>query len=144
MAPPKKNPLPYQPPKGGRLRNTELAGFFKPEKAGDAVHGVLGHRIETKGQDGRPNIFYTLRLADVAENAAAESSGPLVTKHGKPVEPETDMLIGVGGKVAVARLDELEQGAPVSIYFAGMGEAKRGQSAPKLYHVYDYPAGEGD
>jgi hypothetical protein len=135
MAPPKEATI--RAPKGYREVSTGIEGFWKPTKRGETISGIVGHRIEVKGSDGRPNVFFTFKLAD-------DTSGPIEDSNGKPVESDGGMNVGVGGRVLQTFLAEHE-GQPVILVFKGMGAAKKGQNAPKLYACFERtPEGEPD
>jgi len=123
-----KAKLPYTPPKGYKKVETGINGFFKPKKPGDFVSGIVGHRVEVQGKDGL-NVFYTFVLAD-------DTSGPIVDNEDKPVESDGGLNIGVGGKTLLTFL-EAHVGQKVAVYFTGMGKAKKGRNAPKLYDCYE-------
>ena len=116
-------------PPGYRKVETRIQGFFKPKKPGDFIEGVVGHRAESQGADGKPNVYFTFRLADDQCTCIADSEG-------KPMKTDGGMLVGVGGKTLATFLEEHE-GQAVYIVYKGLGVAKRGQNAPKLYDTYE-------
>jgi hypothetical protein len=116
-------------PAGYRKVETRIQGFFKAKKPGDFVEGVVGHRTESPGADGKPNVFYTFRLADDQSTAIRDGDD-------KPVKADGGMLIGIGGKTLLSFLEEHE-GQAVFIVYKGLGTAKKGQNAPKLYDTYE-------
>jgi hypothetical protein len=116
-------------PKGFKKVETGLGGFWKPTKEGQHVQGIIGHAVETKGVDGKPNVFYTFRLLD-------EKSGPIVNANGKPLKTYEGMLIGIGGKTLLTFFAD-RLGKEVYIEYQGLGVAKRGQNAPKLYDTFE-------
>lgn len=106
-----------------------IAGFWKPTKEGEGLQGVVGHTVETKGVDGRPNVFVMLRLT-------REDSGPIVTGNGRVVKSTVGMNVGVGGKMLLNFLSE-RTGHEVALVYRGLGDPKRGMNPPKLYDTYD-------
>jgi hypothetical protein len=116
-------------PKGFRKVETGISGVWKPKVPGQFIVGIVGHAVETKGNDGRANVYYTFKLAD-------DTSGPIETADEKPVESEAGLNIGVGGKTLQTFLAD-HVGQPVWIAFRGMGTAKKGQNAPKLYDAFE-------
>jgi hypothetical protein len=116
-------------PKGFKKVETGISGFWKPTKAGHSLQGVVGHAVETKGADGKPNTFYMLRLK-------TDDSGPIATGAGKVVRAVEGMVVGVGGRTLQTFLGE-RIGQEVFLEYKGLGDAKRGQSAPKLYDCYE-------
>lgn len=116
-------------PAGYRKVETRIQGFFKPKKPGDFIEGVVGHRAESQGADGKPNVYFTFRLAD-DQCTCIESS------DGKKLKADGGMLVGVGGKTLATFLEEHE-GQAVYIVYKGLGVPKRGQNAPKLYDTYE-------
>lgn len=127
MASPKNNA-----PKGFKQVDNSLSGFWKPSKAGQHLQGVVRHMIESKNalnSNGKPNQFYAIRLT-------SPDSGPIIDNHEKDVTPEEGMLIGVGGAVLLNFLAE-RVGKEVYLVYKGLGKAKKGQSAPKMYETYE-------
>lgn len=116
-------------PAGYRKVETRITGFFKPKKAGDFIEGVVGHRAESQGADGKPNIYFTFRLAD-------DQCTCIETGNGQKVKADGGMLVGVGGRTLATFLEEHE-GQAVYIVYKGLGEAKKGRNAPKLYDTYE-------
>jgi|HubBroStandDraft_2_1064218.scaffolds.fasta_scaffold00423_20 hypothetical protein len=119
----------FETPKGFRKVETGIAGFWKPTSPGQFIVGIVGHAVETKGTDGRPNVYFTFKLAD-------DTSGPIETGDGKVVESEAGLNIGVGGKTLQTFLQD-HVGQPVWIAFRGLGAPKKGQNAPKLYDAFE-------
>jgi hypothetical protein len=116
-------------PTGYRKVETRINGFWKPKKAGDFLEGVVGHRVEAPGVDGKPNSYYTFRLAD-------DQCQSLETQEGKRLQADGGMLVGVGGKTLLTFLEEHE-GKAVYLIYKGLGVAKKGQNAPKLYDTFE-------
>lgn len=121
-------------PKGFKKVETAIAGFWKPAKVGQSLQGVVGHQVETKGADGKANVYFVVRLT-------SEESGPIARNSdgkggGKAVKPAIGMLVGVGGRTLQTFLKERE-GREVFLSYAGLGEAKRGQNPPKLYETFE-------
>ncbi|HZZ54771.1 MAG TPA: hypothetical protein VFE26_10865 [Trebonia sp.] len=121
-------------PAGYRKVETRITGFFKPDKAGEYIEGVVGHRAESPGSDGKPNVYYTFRCADDQCTGVKDADN-------KAMRTEGGQLIGVGGKTLLTFLEEHE-GQAVYIVYKGLGKAKKGQNAPKTYDTYE--KGEGD
>lgn len=119
-------------PAGFTKVETHLAGFWKPEIAGQSVQGIVGEAVDVKGKDDKINTFYTLRLT--------EHGGPIKTADDKKVEPEAGMMIGVGGKMLLIFLRGRE-GREVYITYTGLGPKKPGQNAPKMFDTFER---EGD
>lgn len=105
-----------------------LSGFWKPTEQGHGIQGIVGPAIESKGADGRPNIFHTIRIT-------VPESGPIVGAGDKPVETELGALVGVGGRTVQAFLASNE-GKEVALVYKGLGRAKPGRNAPKLYETF--------
>ena len=125
-------------PKGFKKVETGMAGFWKPTKAGQHIRGIVGEAIETAGipvkdaegkmVPGKPNTFHTLRVLD-------EKSGPVQDSKEKALKVYEGMRVGIGGRVLQNFLTEY-QGKEVYLEYKGLGVAKKGQSAPKLFDVY--------
>lgn len=116
-------------PKGFKKVETGISGFWKPTKGGShSVQGVVGHAVETKGADDKPNTFYMLRLT-------TDEGGPIVTGQNKPVKMRVGMVVGIGGRTLQTFLHE-NMGREVYLEYRGLGEAKKGQSAPKLFDTF--------
>jgi hypothetical protein len=105
-----------------------LNGFWKPKTEGDGIQGVVGPLVASKGADGKENNFFTLRIT-------VESSGPIVAAGDKPVETETGLLVGIGGRTIAAFL-AANEGKEVALVYRGLGRAKPGRNPPKLYDTY--------
>ena len=118
-----------QGPAGYRKVETRIQGFFKPKKAGDFIEGIVGQRSESAGSDGKPNVYYTFRLAD-------DQCQSIENGEGKKLAADGGMLVGVGGKTLATFLEE-HIGQAVYIVYKGLGVAKKGQNAPKLYDTYE-------
>lgn len=116
------------PPSRFRKVETSLAGFWKPEGAGECLQGIVGPAIEVTTANGL-NKFFTLRLT-------ATEGGPIESADDKAVKPELGMIVGVGGKMLAMFLSERE-GKEVLLTYRGRGKAKPGQSAPKLFDTYE-------
>jgi hypothetical protein len=113
---------------GFKKVDNSLNGFWKPSAKGEGLQGVVTTRIEGKGADGNPNVFYALRITNA-------ESGPIVGGDDKPIGVEPGMLVGVGGRTLHSFLGE-NMGREVALVFQGLGRAKRGRNAPKLYECY--------
>jgi len=132
MAPPKASTK-VKAPAGYREVDNALNGFWKPRSPGDFIEGIVGHRIDAV-VNGKPSVFFSFKLADDTCDCI-ESAG------GKKVAPDAGMLVGIGGATLRTFLEE-RSGKAVYIVFKGMGNAKPGQSAPKLYATFEQ--GESD
>ena len=88
--------------------------FWKPEKNGDELQGIL--------REVRPSAMYgtTYILEDKEE-----------VLHGTPSHT-----------VLQAKMDRVPVGSEVCITYLGLGDAKPGMSAPKLYTVEYIPPAE--
>lgn len=121
-------------PEGFRKIETHLMGFWKPEKAGQTVQGIVGEAVERIGLDGKPNTFYSITLT-------TDDAAPIKTREdGKTIAVTAGQMIGVGGKMLLVFLRGRE-GKEVYLRYSGLGPAKRGQNAPKLFDTYER---EGD
>ncbi len=116
-------------PGGFRKVDTHLAGFWKPEIAGQSVQGLVGEAIEVQGVDGKVNTFYSLTLT-------TNDGGPVVGKDGKKIEIGQGMMIGVGGKMLLIFLRGRE-GKEVYLTYTGLGPKKPGQNAPKMFDTFE-------
>jgi hypothetical protein len=116
-------------PEGYTKVETRIQGFFKPKAPGDFIEGVVGHRAEGPGADGKPNVYYTFRLADDQCRSIRDGDDKVVKVDG-------GMLVGIGGKTLLTFLEEHE-GKAVYIVYKGLGVAKKGQNAPKTYDTYE-------
>jgi hypothetical protein len=116
-------------PPGYRKVETRIGGFWKPKKKGDFIEGVVGHRVSTQGIDGKENSYYTFRLAD-------DQCTSLESSDGKHLAADGGALVGIGGKTLLTFLEEHE-GRAVYIVYKGLGIAKKGQNAPKLYDTFE-------
>jgi hypothetical protein len=126
-------------PAGFSEVNNALAGFWKPTVDGQWLQGIVGHMIEGKGQEGgKPNRFFAVRITN-------PESAPIMSADDKPVALEGGELVGVGGAILVSFLAE-RVGSEVYLVYKGLGRAKRGQNAPKLYATYakDYDPETGE
>lgn len=137
---PKKRSL--NVPAGFSEIDNSLAGFWKPTQAGQSLQGIVGHMIEgknTQNASGKPNMFFAVRITD------PYVSGPIMDAGDKPVQIDGGELVGVGGAVLVSFLSE-RVGQEVFLVYKGLGRAKRGQNAPKLYSTYakDHDAETGE
>jgi hypothetical protein len=125
----------YEPeaPEGYSEVKTNIQGFWKPETPGDWVEGIVGERIEGKGADGKANVYYSLRLADDSVHGPfmRTDEGGKSTK----VEAEAGLLVGVSGATLRAFMAG-QIGKPVYLIYKGMGKAKPGQSAPRLFATF--------
>src|SRR5262245_5602056 len=115
-------------PQGFTKVETTMAGFWKPEIVGQSVQGTVGEAIEVAGPDGRTNTFYSFTLT-------SSEGGPIVGKDNKKVPTVAGQMVGLGGKMLLIFLRGRE-GKEVYITYAGLGPAKSGQSAPKLFETY--------
>jgi hypothetical protein len=120
--------LAYKPPTGMRKVDTGIAGFWKPKDPGDTISGIVGHKV-VGTYKGKPNVYFTFKLAD-------DTSGPIETSDGKNVPADAGMNIGVGGAALQTFLSD-HVGQAVALFFTGMGTAKKGQNAPRLYDCYE-------
>jgi len=121
----------FSVPKGFKKVDNGIAGFWKPTKEGEGLQGIVGHMVETPGADGKPNRFFTVRVT-------TEESGPIVSNTGRVVKTEVGTLVGVGGRVLANFLGERAgSGREVVLVYKGLGKAKTGRNAPKLYETYD-------
>ena len=122
-------------PDGFRKVETNLAGFWKPEVAGQYVQGYVGEAVERVGLDGKTNVFYSLTLT-------TSDAGPVVPKGSKKaIEVSEGQMIGVGGKMLLIFLRGRE-GKEVYISYTGLGPAKSGQNAPKMFDTYERDSDE--
>ena len=119
-------------PEGFRKIETHLAGFWKPEIAGQSIQGVVGEAVEVQGTDGKSNVFYSLTLT-------SDQGGPIVGKDGKKIPTVPAQMIGVGGKMLLIFLRGRE-GKEVYITYTGLGPKKAGQNAPKLFDTFERDA----
>lgn len=119
-------------PAGFRKIETHLAGFWKPEIAGQAVQGIVGEAVEVQGADGKLNTFYSLTLT-------TNDAGPIKGKDGKKVDVGEGQMIGVGGKMLLIFLRGRE-GKEVYLSYTGLGPARTGQSAPKMFDTFEKEA----
>ena len=133
MATKKANQL-VPAPRGFRKVETHLAGFWKPEHAGQSIQGIVGEAVEVKGKDDKINTFYTLKLTSI-------EGGPIRTADDKPVEMSEGMMIGIGGKMLLIFLRGRE-GKEVYLTYAGLGPKKPGQNAPKLFNTFERESDE--
>lgn len=121
-------------PKGYRKVELRLSGFWKPEKPGDWIEGIVGERIEGKGHDGKENVYYSFIVA------SDDVKGPFERKDEKgmtqKVPAEAGLRVGISGRTLLAFLHD-RVGQPVYIRYRGLGRAKPGQSAPKLYDTFE-------
>lgn len=116
-------------PEGFREVDNSLAGFWKPTTVGQSLQGIVGHMIEGKVTHGKPNRFYAIRITN------SEVSAPIFDTNDKAVTPEGGEMVGVGGAVLMSFLAE-RIGQEVYLVYTGLGKAKKGQNAPKLYATY--------
>lgn len=117
-------------PEGFRKIETHLQGFWKPEKPGEIVQGIVGEAVERIGLDGKPNTFYSITLT-------TDDSGPIKTREdNKTIKVSAGQMIGVGGKMLLVFLRGRE-GKEVYLRYSGLGPAKRGQNPPKLFDTYE-------
>lgn len=122
-------------PEGFRKIETHLMGFWKPEKEGESVQGIVGEAVERVGLDGKPNTFYSITLT-------TDDAGPVKTREdNKTIKVTAGQMIGVGGKMLLVFLRGRE-GKEVYLRYAGLGPAKRGQNAPKLFDTYERESDE--
>jgi hypothetical protein len=116
-------------PPGFRKIETHLAGFWKPEIAGQSVQGLVGEAVEVQGKDGKTNVFYSLTLTN-------NDSGPIRGKDDKKIEVGEGQMIGIGGKMLLIFLRGRE-GKEVYITYTGLGPKKAGQNAPKMFDTFE-------
>lgn len=114
---------------GFRKIETHLAGFWKPEIAGQSIQGVVGEAVEVSGHDGKTNVFYSLTLT--TNNAA-----PIVGKDNKKIDVGEGQMVGIGGKMLLIFLRGRE-GKEVYIEYIGLGPKKPGQNAPKMFDTFE-------
>jgi hypothetical protein len=106
-----------------------INGFWKPSSPGEACQGIVGKQVESQGSDGKPNVFYMLRITN-------PQSGPIVQTGDKPVtDVEAGMVVGVGGRT-LASFFETNPGAEVILVYLGLGPKKPGKNPAKLYDTY--------
>lgn len=123
-------------PAGYTKVETRIQGFWKPKDPGDWIEGVVGERVEMPGSDGKSNVWFTLRLAtDECEH--------IENAKGEHVPAEGAMLVGIGGKT-LANFMTSHVGLAVYIVYKGLGTAKKGQNAPRLYDTYEKGDAEAD
>lgn len=116
-------------PAGFKKIETHLAGFWKPEIAGQSVQGIVGDAVEVVGKDKQVNVFYSLTLT-------TNDAGPIKGKDDKNVEVGEGQMIGVGGKMLLIFLRGRE-GKEVFITYTGLGPKKPGQNAPKMFDTFE-------
>ena len=116
-------------PKSARKVDNGIIGFWKPDTEGQGIQGVVGHAVETAGRDGTTNNFFTLRVT-------TEESGPIVSSAGRTLKTEPGRMVGVGGRTLLNFLSE-RIGQEVVLVYRGLGDAKKGRNAPKLYDTYE-------
>lgn len=121
-------------PTGFRKVETHLAGFWKPEIAGQSVQGIVGDAVEVQGKDGKINTFYSLTLT-------SDDCGPIRGKDDKKVDAGAGQMIGVGGKMLLIFLRGRE-GKEVYISYTGLGPKKPGQNAPKMFDTFERESDE--
>ena len=117
-------------PAGFKKVETSISGFWKPEGAGEYLQGIVGAPVEVKGRDGdKPNTFFPLQLTSA-------DGGPIVSGDDKTIEMRIGMIVGVGGKMLAMFLRERE-GKEVFLIYRGLGKAKSGQNAPKMFDTFE-------
>jgi hypothetical protein len=116
-------------PRGFRKVETHLAGFWKPEIAGQSIQGLVGEAVDVQGTDGKLNTFYSLTLTD-------DLGGPIIGKDGKKIKHEKGMMVGIGGKMLLIFLRGRE-GKEVYLSYDGLGPKKPGQNAPKMFNTFE-------
>lgn len=114
---------------GFRKVETHLAGFWKPEIAGQSVQGIVGEAVEVQGHDGKTNVFYSLTLT-------TNDAAPIVGKDNKKIAVGEGQMIGIGGKMLLIFLRGRE-GKEVFISYTGLGPKKAGQNAPKMFDTFE-------
>ena len=126
-----KKKIVAEAPEGFVKVETSISGFWKPEGAGESLQGIVGAPVEVKARvDGeKPNTFYTLHLT-------SEEGGPIVSGEDKAIDMRKGMIVGVGGKMLATFLAARE-GKEVFLIYRGLGKAKKGQSAPKMYDTFE-------
>lgn len=119
---------------GFRKVETHLAGFWKPEIAGQSVQGIVGEAVEVQGKDGKTNVFYSLTLT-------TNEAGPIRGKDDKKIDVGEGQMIGIGGKMLLIFLRGRE-GKEVFIQYTGLGPKKAGQNAPKMFDTFERDSDE--
>lgn len=111
----------YVPPKDAVRQ--EAAEFWKPERKGDALVGV----VESFGEN---NMGQHVTIAPVV----------LFPREGTP-EGYGAISVGMNSSLR-KRLGERQKGEPVAIHFAGLQKTPAGGNPMKLYEVHRLPASE--
>lgn len=115
-------------PEGYSKVETHLVGFWRPTIEGQSVNGTVGEPIDVRGADGKINQFYSLTLI-------SDQGGPIKDKDDKTIPTVPGQMIGIGGKMLLVFLRGRE-GKDVYLQYIGLGKAKPGQSAPKLFATF--------
>ena len=116
-------------PAGFRKVESNFTGFWKPEGEGESIRGVVGKAIEVPTSDGRTSTFYPMAVTEGDVSSVFNIDGDQV-KAGRGA------LVGFGGKMLLNFLGA-HMGQEVYLIYRGLGNAKRGQSAPKMYDMYE-------
>ena len=123
----KKLPTAGDIPAGMKQLGGGYAPTWKPEKAGDSIHGTVTSEVRTVEFTNRKKVKGKM-VDEVTERRVME-----VTTI------DTEQRYAVWESAALVELfDEVAgtgTGANVYIRFDGLGEAKKGQNAPKLFTV---------
>lgn len=119
----------FAAPAGFRKVETHLAGFWKPDAAGQWVQGIVGEAVEVAGKDGKVNVFYSLTLT-------TNDANPIKGKDDKRVDVGEGQMIGVGGKMLLSFLRGRE-GKEVVLAYTGLGPKKPGQNQAKLFDTFE-------
>lgn len=114
---------------GFRKVETHLAGFWKPEIAGQSIQGIVGEAVEVRGKDDKVNTFYTIKLT-------TDTGGPIKTADDKKIQITEGMMVGIGGKMLLIFLRGRE-GKEVYITYTGLGPKKAGQNAAKMFDTFE-------
>jgi hypothetical protein len=123
----------FQVPKHAKKVDNGIIGFWKPDTEGQGIQGIVGHVVDATNRDGQTNQFYTLRVT-------TEESGPIVSGTGRVLKTEVGRMVGVGGRTVLNFLSE-HIGQEVILIYRGLGDAKKGRNAPKLYDTYELNEG---
>jgi len=120
-------------PEGFVEVDNSLIGFWRPEKVGSTLQGIISHAIETTGAEGKPNLFYAIRITDPARCKEIVSKDE--DDDAIEVQPERGKLVGAGGAMLVAFMSGRE-GQEIYFIYKGLGPKKSGKNPAKLYATY--------
>jgi len=134
MAAKKRTQASSAPAGFSRVEN-QLIGFWKPDQVGENIQGVIESAIRTPGKNGRTNLFYALRLT-------SDSGGSIVDNDGVIQDTVAGARVGVGGAM-IANFMQGRIGQEVYLVYQGLGVAKKGRNAAKLYDCYERPSADG-